>query len=368
MNHPLLYAGLNDHTGYAVAARRAANALQVSGTPHQWCTLSYQQHGSKSGWFANDRDGDTRSDILIGHTPPDQTLGYRGQIAHQKFVNHTVWETDEIPAAWVSILNDRTLRVHSVVVPTEWNAETFRRGGVRIPIHVVPHATLEPTEVIGGALPIDIAPDAFVFSTVTVWETRKAPERVIEAYLRAFTADDPVMLIVKTGSTVPTWDPSFRAGVTAATWWRVADVVRRFRSPAPIMLVSDKWTESQISALNSRTDCAVSLPSGEGWGLPIFDAACSGKPVITTGWGGPLAYLGSHYAGLVDVRLVQANIADTSLSGHWAEPDLEHATSLFRDVVSNHAAWKEQAQHVGSLARASCSPERVAHLLKKALQ
>ena len=42
-----------------------------------------------------------------------------------------------------------------------------------------------------------------------------------------------------------------------------------------------------------------SVTRGEGWGLGPFDAATLGKPVIITGWGGHLDFLGADYPGLI---------------------------------------------------------------------
>ena len=48
---------------------------------------------------------------------------------------YCTWESDRIPAHWPAILN----RFDGVLVPSTFNAEVFRAGGVTVPLHVVPH-------------------------------------------------------------------------------------------------------------------------------------------------------------------------------------------------------------------------------------
>ena len=124
--------------------------------------------------------------------------------AGRRVLGYTVWEIERLPNHWPAILN----RLDGVIVPCQWNVEVFRRSGVVVPIHVVPHLPQFETRP-GGPTP-DVArlqarnrtlaasAGRFVFYTVGYWSNRKAPYLAIEAYLRAFRARDPVLMVVKT--------------------------------------------------------------------------------------------------------------------------------------------------------------------------
>lgn len=102
------------------------------------------------------------------------------------------------------------------------------------------------------------------------------------------------------------------------------------------------YTHPKISAL-------VALPHGEGFGLPIFEAAYSGLPVIATGWSGQLDFLvdenkKEHFYNVsFDLQPVQKEVVwDNVLIAEsmWAYPREQSAKQKMRqcydDVVNNN--------------------------------
>lgn len=60
-----------------------------------------------------------------------------------------------------------------------------------------------------------------------------------------------------------------------------------------VYLLHGDMTDEEMHALykHPKVDAFVALPHGEGFGLPIFEAAYSGLPVVATGWSGQLDFL-----------------------------------------------------------------------------
>ena len=60
-----------------------------------------------------------------------------------------------------------------------------------------------------------------------------------------------------------------------------------------VYLLHGDMTDAEMHSLynNEKIDALVSLPHGEGFGLPLFEAAYSGLPVVATGWSGQLDFL-----------------------------------------------------------------------------
>ncbi len=240
----------------------------------------------------------------------------------------------------------------------------FVAGGVDAPIAVVPHVATAPRAGDGGA-GLGVDPDAFVFYTIGRWDERKAVFLAIEAYLHAFTADDPVVLVVKTGPRLEMPPGEWGAGnpLSWTTPWQVASLVRQFRTPARVHLEVETWTDDRIAGLHTRGDCYLTLARGEGWGIGAFDASAYGNPVVATGWGGFLEYLDDDSAFLVDHQLaaVEHNaFASYSRDQQWAAPDLDHAVDALRAVVADPDAARLRAARACERVLDRYAPARVA--------
>jgi glycosyltransferase involved in cell wall biosynthesis len=260
-------------------------------------------------------------------------------------VVHTVWETDGLPAHWPALLNSSD----GVLVPTDWNREVFRAGGVRVPIEVVPHVACMPGPG-PGVRDLDIADDLVVFYNISRWDERKVPHLALRAFLEAFTADDPVALVLKTGAISEARQPDgwgSRSPMYWTTSWQVARLLRRYPRPPRVHLYVDDWDDERIAALHKRGDCYLTLTHGEGWGVGSFDACAHGNPVIATGWGGHLAYLHGS-ALLVDHDLVAVDMGASSYTPdqRWGQARLEHAVALLRRVAADPVAARVAAEPI----------------------
>lgn len=300
------------------------------------------------------------ADVGVYHCLPDAWGRLIDELPADRLVGHTVWETDELPRRWRVELAP----VDEIWVPCQWNAETFRAAGIPQPIHVIPHVTsnVQPT-------PVDLAipSDHTVFLALVAWDTRKAPDLTIEAFLRAFDADDPVTLVVKTTRMISSWWTT--SAIERNTWWQVMDVVKRHRSPAAVILHTDELTDQEVAGLIHRCDCFLSLTRAEGWGLGAFDAATLGKPVIMTGHGGQLDFLGTDHPGLVPFTMVTANHPNQSLFDErmtWAEPNLDAAVELLREAFHGDRLQRDAAARAPGI-QARFSAEAVGAIMLDAL-
>jgi glycosyltransferase involved in cell wall biosynthesis len=273
---------------------------------------------------------------------------------------HTVWETDRLPSRWAPLLNSS----EGVIVPTEWNRELFAASGVSVPIEVIPHVACEPLPGDRGEA-LAIPDDVFVFYMISRWDERKIPALAIQAFLEAFTADDPVALVVKTGQLAEVrppdqWGRSSPRFLT--TDWQIARLLRRHPRPPRIQLIVDDWDDSRIAGLHARGDCYLALTHGEGWGIGGADACVYGNPVIATGWSGQLDYLAGSDT-LVDYDLMAvSHLAGASYEPGqlWAQPRLEHAVELLRRVAADPGAARAAAEPLRERAVARFRGEVVA--------
>jgi len=386
----LNYVSWADHTGYAVAAQSYLRAFHRAGVPVAWTPMLPDDTGYRIvDSFASDHpvlsqlaQADKDADTVVVHTVPEYFPQHieAARRAGRRIFGYTVWELEDLPDHWPAILN----RLDGVIVPCTWNVEVFRRSGVSVPIHVVPHLSqfgARPTVAGGEPAPLPptfkgeaFAPGRFMFYTIGYWSNRKAPDLVARAFLKAFGPADPVSLVIKTSrNDITRWHRHWRNGFRRRHPSPVDSLRRLSGAPKthpPIAVIADEnLPDADMLALHSRGDCFVSLARAEGWGLGAFDAALMGKPVVMTGYGGQLDFLDP--AGLVDYRMVPVH--EPTWGGNyrpadrWAEPDLDHAVSLMRQVYENRDASFSRARTVAEGLASRFSDQAILAAWEKAL-
>jgi hypothetical protein len=165
---------------------------------------------------------------------------------------------------------------------------------------------------------------------------RKNPVAVVEAFRLAFPEPGAARLVVKSINAAT--DPAEHARVLLAAQGR-----------EDIVLVDDYLTGPEKNAMIEAADCYVSLHRAEGFGIPLAEAMILARPVIATGFGGSLEFMTAENSYLVDWDPVAVGEGAYPYSpqAEWAEPRLEHAAALMREVF----AHPEQAQERGRIAR-----------------
>ncbi len=128
-----------------------------------------------------------------------------------------------------------------------------------------------------------------------------------------------------------------------------------------------------MAGLHRRGDCLVSLNRGEGFGLPILDAARAGHPVVVTGWGGALDITGEDWPLLVGYELVTT--ADDRLDDwmrpsptqRWARADHDDAVDRLRWVFDHRTEAQELGRSLAARVEARFGIEPVTAALAAVL-
>ncbi len=386
----LKYISWGDTTGYAVAAKAYVRALVDAGVELTWAPMlpgeDRYQLQPVTDWPETKLNGVCNRpidyDTVLIHTVPEYfpALIEQERQAGRRILGYTVWELENLPTHWPEILN----QLDAVLVPCQWNVEVFRRAGVNVPIHVVPHlpqfeSLAEAAPAARAALRARLPRDdrkRFVFYTVGYWSNRKAPYLALEAYWKAFNASDPVLMIVKTSrNDITQWHRHWRNGFRLrhpSPARSVARLARRFANPAPVAVIAEEsLSDEEMLALHEMGDCFVSLTRTEGWGLGAFDAARQGKPVVITGYGGQLDYLDPALSALVDYTLVPVHeptwSASYKPSDLWAEPSVEQAARQLRKIFDAPVAARQRAAQQAARIARDFSPDAVIAALLEAL-
>lgn len=351
-----------DASGYGHAARAYIHALHGAGVELSVVDLAGNRPRQVDDPLVASLIGRSiDADFHLFHGTPPQWA--RLAFPLRNVIAITVWETDTMPTQWRPILTHAL----DVWLPCEFNTSVFA-AALGKPVFKLPHpifsATADENSSYGAIDEWGIQSDDFVFYSIFEWQDRKSPERTMEAYFGAFPRDEKNILVLKTNP-----------GAATVAIRALEEVRGRTGSRARAVVRAEAWCEAQITKLHARGDCYVSLHRGEGWGYPLFEAASRGKPVIATGYSGPLDYLAASSHSLVRHTLtpVRQPYAYYRPSMNWAEPDTAHASEMMRKVraqpdearARGAAAAKVLAQDFSLEAIGQRAHRRLTELLRK---
>jgi glycosyltransferase involved in cell wall biosynthesis len=230
------------------------------------------------------------------------------------------WETDVVPDDWLSAVDV----LDEVWVYSKYVAQNLGRA-LPIPVVTIPPPVIKPQPP--GAPPTIGERGLFTFLFVLDLNStaaRKNPLGVIEAYREAFSPEEGTQLIIKT----------IHARMHRMEFAELHGAAGR----RPDIVVLDRYLrEDEQATLMSACNCYVSLHRSEGFGLTIAEAMALGKPVIATGFSGNTDFMAPGNSHLVRYTLttVTPGTGIYPETGRWAEPDIDHAATLMRQVVGD---------------------------------
>ena len=338
-------AGYFDSTlGVGHVARRLREALEAAGVP----VAAVGLHADSGAPLDPPSEGlvppgGANHPVNVLCVNPDGLEGAREELGAAFFEGRPTagfwwWEAGAVPDRWLrgfDLLDEVWAGSRHVA---DMLAAVSPRPVVRMPVPV----SVEPASLGREELGL---PEGFLFLCAYDYGSvaeRKHPLGAIEAFRRAFPGEDGVALVLK--CLRPDLDPEAHARVleAAAEDPRVSVVDRAFAAP-------------EKDALLAACDCFLSLHRAEGFGFPLAEALLLGRPVVATAWSGPLDFLTPLNSFLVDYRLVPIGPGREPYpaGGEWAEPDLDDAAALLRQVFAEPgAALRRAARGREDVARA----------------
>jgi len=352
-----LYGYVHAESGVGQAARANIEALSMAGVPVS--VLDFR-HGNSSRMKANVDEslkGDATYQFNLFHINADQTLPALDVLGHQVLQGHYnigywAWELPEFPDEWVAA---------SEYLDEIWTLSTFCKEAIEkkvaIPVRVV------PLSIWCDATPSDTPQFAFDgFTFLTMFDCLSVPERknvfaVIDAFEGAFAPNsEEAQLVVKVSNLDA--DNDFSRRLHAAV-----------KKNADIKLISSYLGRNEVVSLVSKVDCFVSLHRSEGFGLGITEAMLYKTPVIVTGWSGNMEFCNDENSLLVDYDLVKLKetYGPYRAGQTWAEPNVQHASKLMRQVFENEDIRTRLVDNAHSSVLLKLSPKIIGQSLKEHL-
>jgi glycosyltransferase involved in cell wall biosynthesis len=251
----------------------------------------------------------------------------------------TMFETNGIPSDWLHCSRN----YDQLWVPSEFNRATYAASGVpfdKMAIIPCPLPIWAPLLTANLLRTPAGSKDTFTFLSVMRWHRRKGWDLLVRAFMREFSREPSVRLIIKARPFDPErpYEPARQLG----------EFLERDleRSTKNIHLVTRDLSTKELSLLYGSADAFVLPSRGEGWGRPFVEAMLSGLRTIGPRWGGNLMFMNDSNSLLVDGDLVPV---DADASGEWQyfadqmwfEPSVELLQEAMRRAV-DEGNWADQ--------------------------
>ena len=278
--------------------------------------------------------------------------GFRGVRERYTLVSWP-WETETWPDAWTPLLH---------VADEIWPSSAFTArallpySGKDRPLHQMPMAveianleeiTSKQTRTTTRSLhnlPNQDIVFAFGFDFNST-ASRKNPMGVLEAFQQAFPLGQSDPLADRVALMIKTFPP--RRFKPEYDWLqaRVAEDPR-------IHLVVGHLERHALLQLYGCCDVFVSLHRSEGFGRGLAEALQLGLHVIATDFGGNTDFCTGPLAHPVDYKRapIPRGAYPCADGHHWAEPDVNHAILLIREVAQKVLEQREASDHATPFA------------------
>lgn len=292
-------------------------------------------------------------------------------------------ETDRVSPEWLASINTRG--INKIIVPSE-----HARAGFKNTAYLVNDGTSEQRRTLECKADVEVVPypvrqvqaedldinltTKFNFLSVAMMSPRKNLNNTLVWFLEEFRDNPDVGLILKTGLGKSTNIDRNKIYKTLKKITSELDDIK-----CKVYLLHGNLSEGEMRSLyeNPKIKAIVSTTHGEGFGLPLFEAASYGLPVIATDWSAHIEFLKAEVSVSKEAQIEERNMfcaVDYDLApvqpsavwkdiitedSQWAFPSAEHFKSQLRKMFNNYNEHKETALILKDALIKTYTPEKV---------
>jgi glycosyltransferase involved in cell wall biosynthesis len=282
--------------------------------------------------------------------PDDINISFVAANIHEFFkgtiIQWIVFESTRIPEHILQVLHP----ADQVWVPSTWGKNVLLEHGIaRDRIYVVPEGVDgKMFHNFGRKIWTDARP--FRFLMIGKYEDRKSFDETLEAFAQTHGNRPDLELVIKS-SYFTNQDQKLQQ-------------LRNKIDSLGLTNVQVLWgemTKNQIADLYRSCDVFVFPSKGEGWGLPLIEAAASGMTIITTKYSGQTEFLENIPSSVLGVDYVLTDITcpeyqryypdSTNNWGQWARPDVFSIAACMQAACREYKKLYKNAQKNSGIIR-----------------
>jgi len=362
----LLRAPLLTNSGYGIHSRQLFSWLSERSDID--LTVECVQWGRTSWILDEDQENGIYKKIMHHSKPIDKAGGYDisfqvqlpdewdASIAKKNIGVTAVVETDKCSHEWIDTCN----KMDAVIVPSKFTKNVLRRSGV-ITTELFVIQEWFNRDIINNSLVAKTQNDlryakikkdfnVLVVGTLTsniALDDRKNLNNTIKWLCEEFKDDEDVGIVLKT---------SFGKGTSSDRKMCIdylENALKEYRSGSfpSFYFLHGNMKKEEMAALmrHNKIKLYASATRGEGYGLPLIEAAVAGVPIVATNWSGHLEFLQKENFGTVNYELVE--IQESKVDGRifkkgfrWADPNEDSFKSEVRKVYDDYGTAKDKAK------------------------
>jgi len=355
----LLRGPLLTRSGYGEQARFALRSLRsredlfdIYIQPLKWGSTSWVHEDTEERAWIDQTIEKTihhiqqggQFDISLQVTIPNEfqriapvNIGYTAGIETTKVAHEWIMKCNEMDK--IIVVSNHSKDVFLNTVYQAVNRTTGQEVQLKLerPIEAVNY----PVKIFDSLPEIEIDVDtSFNFLTVAQFGPRKNLPNTIKWFVEEFRNDDAGLIVKSNIAKNSLMDREHLQG-------QLTQILRSLgERRCKVYLLHGDMTDEEMHALykHPKVNAFLALPHGEGFGLPIFEAAYSGLPVVATGWSGQLDFLvdedgrSRFYNVAFDLQPVQKEVVWKGVlieESMWAYPRETSAKEQMRLCYDN---------------------------------
>jgi len=374
LKNVILRAPLLSISGYGVHSRQIFKWIskrydvRLFSQVVQWGNTSWMispelEDGLVGKIMASSNNLDTKADVSIQVQLPDE---WDPNLAQKNIGISAVIETDRCNPEWISAMN----KMDAVVVPSNHVKNIIlNTGRVTSKLYVIPEWYYENIDLQESHnLDIDFN-TSFNFLTISqftgndAFTDRKNLYFTLKWFCEVFSEDPDVGLILKTNHGKGT---KIDRQITRNKIRQVLGEVRNGSSYPKIHLLHGNMTSDELISLyrNEKVKCFLSLTRGEGFGLPLLEAAACKLPVMATNWSAHLDFL--NLGRFIPINYQLAEIPPHKADGRiftngmkWAEPSESDFKVKIKKLRNKYDMPKQWASELSEKVKLEFSAEPI---------
>jgi autotransporter strand-loop-strand O-heptosyltransferase len=275
-------------------------------------------------------------------------------------IAYNVWESTRQPDDFFK----RLLEFDEIWVPSEWQKEcTIEQGANPDKVKVVPEGVDIHTFYPETVDKLEEYNDGrFKFLLMGRWDYRKSTKEIIESFLKTFSPDEPVDLVVSIDNMWGEQMDGFKTTEERLSNYGLID--------PRVKIIHFPSREDYIKYLKTG-HVFVSCARSEGWNLPLIEAMACGTPSIYSECSAQMQF--AKGKGL-PVKIVGEKLANennygrykmSDLPGNYYEPDFEDLSRVMRDAYENYEQHRGNSIVESVELRENFSWEKIATIGKE---